>query len=249
MVLIHRKPLLSLIAALCLSLAAQASTLSTTYTRVEEMTGWLTCGACGNTGGTGSIAQYSMTRGITTPSMDGSSSKFAIGGSTPYTNGYWYYRHTAISKGITYLAYDFYIYVPSGSLNAPQAIEFECQQRVNGWVYNFAWQAEYPNNQWRIFNYVKKTWENSGLSLTRFSTGKWHHIIAEYHTNTSTHTVYHDALTVDGVRRTLTHLDPAKYTGNMTNEFTNAFQLDLNSTATDYHVYVDNMKITAKYPQ
>lgn len=225
----------------------QASTASVTYTRVEEMTGWQTCGACGNSGGGGAVANYVMTRGLTSPALDGSASKFSISGSTPYTNGYWWLTHAAPSRGVTYLAYDFYLYVPSGYQNAPQAIEFECQQRVSGWVYNFAWQANYAGNTWRIFNYVTKTWENSGIALQRFSPGTWHHIVAEYHTNTSSHTVYHDALTIDGVRHAVNHADPAKYTGNWSNEFTNAFQLDLNRYDTAYHVYVDDMQVRMQY--
>lgn len=230
-----------------LAVQMQASTTSVTYTRVEEMTGWQTCGACGNSGGTGSVASYAMTRGVTSPTLDGSSSRFSIGGTVPYTNGYWYLRHQAPSRGLTYLAYDFYVYVPSGSQNAPQAIEFECQQTVNAWVYNFAWQADYANNSWRIFNYVTRKWESSGLALQRFAPGTWHHIMAEYHTNTSTHTVYHDALTIDGVRHVINKVHSAKYTGNWTNQFTNAFQLDMNGSATDYHVYVDEMRVRMNY--
>lgn len=230
-----------------LAVQMQASTASVTYTRVEEMTGWFTCGNCGNSGSDGATADYVMTRGITSPTLDGSSSKYSISGGGAYSNGYWYINHTAPTRGVTYLAYDFYLYVPSGYQNAPQAIEFECQQRVGGWVYNFAWQANYAANSWRIFNYGTRTWTSVGLALQRFSAGTWHHIAAEFHTNTSTHTVYHDALTIDGVRHAVNHAMAAKYTGNWSNRFTNAFQLDMNSDPTAYHVYVDNMQLRMQY--
>jgi hypothetical protein len=228
--------------AWCGAVAVQASSLPATYTRVEEATGWSTCGNCGNTGGNGQTASYSMTRGIPSPSLDGSSSKFSISGPA-FTNGYWYLNHSAPSTALSYLRYEFEIYIPSGYQNAPQAIEFECQHRLNGWVYNFAFQANYAANQWRTFNYVNSTWENVGLPLTRFAPGTWHHVIAYFHEYTAKHLVYHDGLTIDGVAHPLSFTTPAKYTGNTWDRFTNAFQLDLNASGTPYHVYLDNMTI------
>ncbi|MBV9610227.1 MAG: hypothetical protein JO187_11775, partial [Acidobacteria bacterium] len=65
-----------------------------------------------------------------------------------------------------------------------------------------------------------------------------------YHNDATTMKTYHDALTVDGVRYPLSIAHDATNSGNMTNEFTNAFQLDLNGAPTAYSVYVDNMKVT-----
>lgn len=221
-----------------------APTPTTVFNEIQQWTGWLTCGACGNTGGTGLVATYSMIRGITFPTLSGSSTEFAIGGNYPYANAYWYYRHAPFSTALKSLRYEFDLYIPSGLQNAPQAIEFECQQRLNGYVYNFAWQADYAANQWRVFNYTLRRWEYSGVPLTRFTPGTWHHVIADYHNNSSTHTVYHDALTIDGVRHPLNITHSATPTSASGNEFTNAFQLDLNGTPVPFHVFVDNMKVT-----
>src|SRR5579859_7671124 len=118
---------------------------ATVINRVEESP-WLTCGNCGNTGATGATAAYSDTLGIATPSEDGSSTQFSIAATVPYTNGYFYQTHTPITTQITALTYEFDIYIPSGMESLPQAIEFECQQVLNGSVYNFSWQALYPGN-------------------------------------------------------------------------------------------------------
>jgi hypothetical protein len=209
------------------------------------MSGWLTCGACGNTGGTGAVANYSMTRGITSPSESGSSAEFSISGPA-FKNGYWYIaQHPIPPGGLQYLSYAFDLYVPSGSQNAPQAIEFELQQGLNGWTYNFAWQAEYPGNVWRVFNYVQRKWEATSIALTHFSPGTWHHVLAEFHTDPVKHVVYHDALTIDGVRHQVNLAHSAKSTGQ-SNYLHNAFQLDLNKSGTPYHVYVDNMTVSYK---
>lgn len=211
--------------------------------RVEESP-WLTCGNCGNTGATGATAAYSDTLGIATPSEDGSSTQFSIAATVPYTNGYFYQRHTPVATQINALTYEFDIYIPAGSENLPQGIEFECQQILDGWVYNFSWQALYPTNQWRIFDYGLKRWDSTGLAFTRFTPGTWHHIVAEYHNDIVAHTVLHDALTVDGVRMPVNITHNAFFSGAVNNQFTNAVQLDSNSTPAPYSVFIDQMKIT-----
>jgi hypothetical protein len=54
----------------------------------------------------------------------------------------------------------------------------------------------------------------------------------------------HDALTVDGVRIPVNITHNAFFSGAANNHFTNAFQLDSNSVAAPYSVYVDKMRIT-----
>lgn len=208
-----------------------------------EQSPWLTCGNCGNDQGTGPTAAYFDTRGIATPSEDGASTQFSIAASVPYTNGYFYQGHAPVGTELSALVYEFDLYIPQGSESAPQAIEFECQQILDGWVYNFAWQADYASHAWTIFNYSAKTWDPSGIYFAAFSPGTWHHIMAEYHSDAGTHAVWHDALTVDGTRYLVNIPHPAFFSG-AGNQFTNGFQLDSNSVPAAYSVYVDKMKIT-----
>jgi hypothetical protein len=219
------------------------TTSGTVIDRVEEAP-WLTCGNCGNTGATGPTAAYFDTLGIASPSEDGSSTQFSIAATAAFTNGYFYQKHAPINTPITALSYEFDLYIPAGSENLPQAIEFECQQVLNGWVYNFAWQALYPGNTWRIFDFGLKQWDATGIAFTRFTPGAWHHIVAEYHNDTVAHTVLHDAIVVDGVRIPVNITHNAFFSGATNNQFTNAVQLDSNSTAAPYSIYVDKMRIT-----
>ena len=210
---------------------------------IEDSTSWLTCGACGNAGGTGAIAQYSVTPNLPNPSEDGSATQFSIAATVPFTNAYWYIPHPVVQNQFTMLNYEFDLMIPNGTENLPQAIEFECQQILGGWIYNFAFQADYGRNLWRVFDYGSKTWESASIPLQRFAPGTWHHIMAEYHSDTATHTVFHDALTVDGIRYTINMTHNAFFSGS-SDQFTNAFQLDSNSHSDPYSVYVDKMKIT-----
>ncbi len=218
---------------------------SITIKRLEESSDWQTCGSCGYSGGAGASASFGMTRGITSPNTDGSSTRFRIGGTRPFKNAYWFIKHysNTPSKPLSYLKYEFELYIPAGLGNAPQAIEFECQQKAGGYLYNFAWQADYANHAWRTYDFAAHRWENSGLGFGGLSTGKWHHILAEYLTYTTL--VIYDALTIDGARHVVSIQHAAKY-WNSGHYLANAFQLDLDGTPTPYHVYVDGMSLTYK---
>ena len=216
----------------------------TMFSNLQEASSWQTCGNCGNQRGTTAVATYNMTRGITSPTIDNTttSAEFSISGSSPYTNGYWYISNTAPKAPVQSLVYDFYLYVPTEFAKSPQAIEFECQHTVNGYTYNYAWQADYGSHAWRTFDYVNRVWVATTVPFATFTPGSWHHIIAEYHAS-GTNTV-HDALTVDGIRTVVNVTRPAKYTGQTWDSFTNAFQLDMNGSPTAYSVYVDEMNVT-----
>ncbi len=69
--------------------------------------------------------------------------------------------------------------------------------------------------------------------------------MAEYHSDAESHTVYHDALTVDGIRYIVNMTHNAFFSGAY-DQFTNAFQLDSNGQVTSYSVYVDKMTIAYK---
>jgi hypothetical protein len=182
---------------------------------------------------------------VATPSESGRATNFSISATVPFTNAYFYRQEPVIKTQINALTYEFDLYIPAGMETAPQAIEFECQQTLNGWVYNFAWQAQYHGaNVWRTFDYGLQQWQSANVAFTPFTPGTWHHILVEYHNDTTNHTVFHDAITVDGVRTVVGITHNAFFSGAANNQFTNAFQLDSNSTATPYNVYVDKMRIT-----
>lgn len=215
------------------------STSGTVINQIQAMSGWKTCGTCGNTGGSGALAKYSMVQHIASPSLTGNAAQFSISGPA-YSNGFWYHENPVASKTFSYLAYDFDIYIPKGYENSPQAIEFEVQQRINGRLYNYAWQALYAGNIWRTFDYGSKRWIASPIAYRRLSPGVWHHLRAEFHAEGSQSV--HDALTIDGVRSAVRIVHNSVATSG--HELENAFQLDLNGSGSAFHVYVDNMKVT-----
>ena len=222
---------------------APATPGTTVLDKLENTRTWLSCGNCANTGAAGAVAKASFTPGIATPSEDGAATQFTISPTAPYSNAYWWLEHAPIRNQINALTYEFDLYIPAGMENLSQAIEFECQQIIGGWVYNFGWQAQYGANIWRIFDYGLKRWDATPVVFTPFTPGTWHHIVSEFHNNLATHTVSHDALTVDGVRYAVGITHNAFHSGSF-DKFTNAVQLDSNNRAQPYSIYVDRMRIT-----
>jgi hypothetical protein len=203
--------------------------------------GWQTCGGCGNIGGVGLGPDYHMTQGVSNPSLSGSAADFYVNGGPAYTGGYYFIEQPTIATPVSFLQYDFDMYIPAQYADSPQAIEFELQQTVNGDTYNYAWQADYATNSWFTFNFTTKNWEPAGIPLQRFAPNTWHHITSVFHA-AGTQAV-HDSLTVDGKTINVNIAHQATHTGTRL-EFTTGFQVDLNSASSPYHVYVDNMKVT-----
>ncbi len=222
-----------------------SSATPTTATVLDHLddNSWLTCGACGNDHATGAVAGSSYQNGVGSPSVDGSATQFTVTPTAPYSNAYWYQEHGPVPGQLNSLTYEFEPYVPAGASTAAQAIEFECQQQLGGWIYNFAWQANYVEGAWKIFNYGAATWDSTGVPFPKFAPGTWHHIVAEFHNDTAAHTVTHDALTIDGTRYAVGVKHNA-FSAGVNDKITNAFQLDTNSAAQAYGVYVDSMRVT-----
>ena len=212
---------------------------------LENLSPWHTCGNCANTGASGAVAYTTFATSAAFPNEDGSSARFTVGeggAHNPYTDAYWWYQHAPLSFQAASVDYQLDLYVPGGS--APQAIEFEVQQVRGGYVYNFGWQANYVNHEWRIFDYAKKQWQDSGIPFTGFAADRWHHIEARYRSDGATHGIHHDTLAVDGDERATTangyHVAPYKGGGD---QLTNALQLDLNGSGAPFHVYFEKVRV------
>ena len=209
--------------------------------KIQNQSGWQTCGGCGNEGGTGQGPVYGLAQALSTPSLSGSSADFWVTGGPAYTGGYYFIEQPTVPNPVSYLRYEFDLYIPAQYATAPQALEFECQQNSNGYTYNYAWQADYASKTWRVFNYTTKHWEGTSVAFAGFTPDTWHHIIAVYHASGTQ--IIHDSITVDGVTSPVNLTHDALFTGNGL-ELTNAFQVDLDGNSTPYQVYVDNMTVT-----
>ncbi|HEY8074269.1 MAG TPA: hypothetical protein VIF62_09170 [Labilithrix sp.] len=217
-------------------LGAQGEELSThSIPNIDDALPWSTCGNCANTGASGATAYTSFVHG--SKSEDGTGVLNAVGegipgaNHPPYGDAYWWKEHGALPSLVRSVDYYLDLYVPSNA--DPQGIEFEVQQTIGDRVYNFAWQDDYAENEWRVFQYGGPgagRWIASGLSATRFTPNTWHSIHAHYSVDTSTSpdTIRHDYLEIDGHRFTTNAKVVAWHSPKPRgSQLSNAVQLDM----------------------
>jgi hypothetical protein len=212
---------------------------STVISNVEHMSGWENCTVCAGPGGNGTAVPYSMTQGISNPSMDGNSATFWLGGSTPYSSALWWKQLGANNNAANFV-YDLYFY-----MNAPnysQALEFDVNQSVGGKKYIFGTQCNYRGTgQWDVWDGVAQTWRPTGVACAVPSAYQWHHLVWEFSRDGSGHANFL-AVTLDGVKKYVNRT--YSMGGSGVNEINVAFQMDGDYAEHAYQAWLDQIKLT-----
>ena len=203
---------------------------------IQKLGGWQSCTAC-----TGSaFARYSMTEGITDPSLSGASARFSmLAGTQPYGGVLWF-KFLTIDSNATHFVYDLYFYTDNPS--APQALEFNVSQSTGGNRYSFATQCDLTvQRAWLVWNPSDNQWVPSGVPCVQPPPDTWNHLIWEFERKTSGQVVF-NAVTLNGNR---SELDLAMaHTPDSSNGIDVAFQLDANHIATPYSVWLDRINLS-----
>ena len=212
---------------------------ATVFSQIEDLTNWQSCDACAGANGNGPSTPHWMAQFQTTPSLDGSSAEFFVGGTTPYGAALWWKQLGPIDSA-THFVYDMNFYLTDAT--APQALEFDVNQSVNGKKFIFGTECDFHGAKtWRIWDSTLH-WQDSGVSCTAAQTAKvWHSLRWEFERTSGGHTHF-IAVTVDGTRRTIDRFYNPQ--SSSARELNVAFQMDGNSTMTDYHIWVDKIKLS-----
>lgn len=207
-----------------------------TKSRIEEMTGWQNCTVCAGANGNGSVAIFSMTQNVASPSLDGKSAKFFLGGSTPYSDALWWKQLGAFDSA-THFKYDLDFYLTNPTV--AQALEFDANQSNGAHKFIFGTQCNVAAKLWDVYDPAGGAWHHTTISCPAPAALKWHHITWEFQ-RTSTQVVY-VALTYDGVKHFINRTYTAK--SSSVHELNVAVQLDGNSKQVDYSEWVDRISI------
>lgn len=115
-----------------------SSQSQTTISSIQDMPGWQSCGALfpPGSGRAGQICaagygtpQSTLTQNLSSPSMDGKSAQFSMGGpwsnctSPPAYCNMLYFNPVAGGNNVSHFTYDLYFYIDNP--DAPQALEFD----------------------------------------------------------------------------------------------------------------------------
>jgi hypothetical protein len=209
-----------------------------TYSDIDQMTGWQSCTTCAGIGGTGPVASFSMVQNQASPSLDGRSVKFSLGGSTPYSDALWWKQLGAVNTASNF-KYDLYFYLTNPA--AAQSLEFDSNQANGSRRWIFGTQCNVKNGGvWDVWGNANGNWLSTGIPCTAPAAFVWHHLTWEFK-RTSTQVVF-IGFTYDGV----THYVNRTYTAAASgvNELNVAFQMDGDFRQDPYSVWLDKISLT-----
>ncbi|MBZ5681992.1 MAG: hypothetical protein LAO24_17980 [Acidobacteriia bacterium] len=196
---------------------------------------------------------WSMSQGITSPSLSGKAAKFNIGGTTPYSDVLW--NNHLIGDGssqgmldsahkivptIHNLTYDVYFY--GTNLSLAENLEFDLAQFVDDLGFMFGTECRMVSGQqWAVWDNVDSKWDSTGIPCKPLS-NSWNHLIVQVE-RTSSNQLLYKSITLNGVTSTLNWTynpfsAPGWY-GIVVN-----FQLDGNYKQSSYSVYLDKLNVT-----
>ena len=237
----------------------------TTISGIQNMTGWQSCSAVFPAGsqragqlcaaGNKNVPTSTMSEGQATPAMDGKSAKFSMnapGGTADPTYGYsnmLYFNPIAGGNSVSHFTYDLYFWIDNP--NAPQALEFDLNQAYDDtgvgnpqrWVWgsecNF--KGETPG-RWDIWDDASGVWRATSVPCDPFPANQWNHLI--WNVERVGAQVHYITLTVnDQVYTVDTYYNNEQ--GWDLEEIDTAFQMDLDSNADPYNVWLDEVNLTA----
>lgn len=217
------------------SSGSTTSSNGTVSSKIEEMSGWGSCTGCS---GAGSNASYSMTQHLSSPSQDGNSTKFWVGGTDSFSHGLWW-RRMSSNTSATHFVLDMYYYMPNPS--ASWGLEFAANQGLSSGWYKFSTQCSFGSSAWRVWDSKNGGWVSTGIACTRPPANTWQHVVFEY-ARQSGKAVF-VSITVNGTKH---YVNKSFYPQNQSSSGSVGihFQLNGDSSMSSYSVYTDQMKLT-----
>jgi hypothetical protein len=229
---------------------------SKTFYNIEEAKGWLgygelppiydICTDCRP------LVQWGMKQGITSPRLSGTSTRFDLGGTLPYSDALWVNHligdgttqnmldgNESISSGIKNFVYDVYFY--SDDLGAGHALEFDLGQYVGGRGFLFGTMCRTEANlQWAIWDNPNARWVDTGIKCNALNK-QWNHLVWRFQRTADDQLLY-KSVTLNGVTTNLNWYNKSiksNWHGIVVN-----YQMDGNKVQKDYAVYLDQFHIT-----
>ena len=226
--------LLGIFLAVCVM--ALTASAQTTFSNIEAMSGWHSCSACAGAGGD---ATYSMTQFISSPSLNGKSTKFNLGGTTPWSHAL-FYKTLSRNSTATHFIYDLYFYFKNPSASSGMELAFN-QRKGYKW-YKWDLQCSYLSGIWRTYDDKNKTWVNTSISCNRPKAYTWTHIILEGKRYNGK--VYYVSVTTNGTKHYFNKSCYPQAMSSSSSQVGIRYEMNGNKYQTDYSTWANKLKMT-----
>ena len=218
-------------------------------TGLQNMPGWQPCSALYPPGdpragqvcaaGLG-MAQSTMMEDQQSPALSGSSAKFSIGGSQPYSNEL-YTLFLGGGSNPTQFTYDLYFYIDYPE--RAQALEFDVNQSFNAHRWVFGTECNFKaDGKWDVWDGVAG-WQATTVPCNPFPANTWNHLTWQF--ARVGNQVHYISVTVNGQNYAVDLYKSYAPSWPMEN-ITVAFQMDGDYAQQPYNVWLDNVTLTAQ---
>ncbi len=206
---------------------------------------------CPNCSPAGPSVSWSWTPGVSVASSSSQTVKTTIGGTQAYTDVLWNnhligdfssqglpdYNHTLIPT-LHNFTYDVWFYLSNNT--APQALEFDINQFVNGQSYIWGHECRVAGgHQWDTWNNAGQFWVPSGIGC--WPIVGWNHLVIQAQRTSDNHLLF-KSISLNGTTNALNRYDsptPTTWYGVTIN-----YQIDGNTWQTPYAVHLDKLNFT-----
>jgi hypothetical protein len=203
---------------------------------IQKLSGWQGCTTC-----TGSpLAVFSMTQGVSSPSLSGASARFQLlSGTQPFGGALWFEFLGSVDSA-THFVYDLFFYMDNP--NGAQALEFNVSQSAGGSHYNFSTQCDMVGARaWRVWDPTTNAWAATSAPCVPPAANTWNHLVWELQRDASGNVIF-TAVTLNGNRSVVNKTMP--HTPDNQSGVDVAFQIDATQTATPVSVWLDKINLT-----
>jgi major membrane immunogen (membrane-anchored lipoprotein) len=244
------------VAPVTITVGGGGGSTGNTFTNLHQEAGWNGAGMlpplyypCTNCSPN---VTWSMTQGISSPSVSGNSSEMSVGGDEAYSDGFWNNHligdystqgmpDTAhkIVPNLHNFIYDVYFY--ANDLSVSQALEFDINQFVGG--YSFIWGHECRvagGNEWDIWDNPGQKWHPTGIACNPVANA-WNHLVIQAQRTTDNHLIF-VSITLNGVTANLNYEEdptPTTWYGVTIN-----YQQDGNYKQQPYSIWLDKLNFS-----
>jgi hypothetical protein len=197
---------------------------------------------------------FSMTKGVKSPTMSGSSSAYYLAGTVPYGDSLWNNHligdlssqglpdtnHTLVPQYHNF-TYDVYFWLGNPALS--QAMEFDLNQFFNSTGLIWGHECRIAGgNEWDVWDNVNSHWVATGIPCSP-NANSWNHLVLQVQ-RTSDNKLLYQSITLNGVTHTLNQYydhgsAPSSWWGVTIN-----FQMDGDSKQSPYTAYLDKLNFT-----
>jgi hypothetical protein len=211
---------------------------------IDQQSGWGSCDACAGAGGNGPTAAFSMSQNHASPSLDGRSAQFFLGGSTPYSDALWWKKiltesQVAQNRTLHHFVYDAYFYITNPA--AAQSLEWDINQFVDGKSYIWGNQCSYRSSgTWDIWDNINSHWVSTGIHCPTPAAYSWNHVVIEAE-RTPDYKLHYISFTLNGAKHYLNRYYAPKNT--TWSGVTVNYQMDGDYKQTDYSTWLDKLNL------